>query len=333
MELIMNPKVPGRTVTGLAAICLACVTQPTRAEAAEPFPTRPVKIVTQAAAGSALDVLTRIVADRLSKTWTAGVVVENRPGAGGALAAGAVTSAVKDGHTLLHAAASIYTILPAEAAKPAIDPDRDLVPVAHMGDLPLVIAVPKASRITTLAALISEAKTSPGKLNVGTNGAGSFPWLAASLLIEKTGASMTIVPYARGGAPAILNDLLGERLHLTVEAISGLKGALDSGQLRALAVTSASRLPGFKEVPTVAETTPGFTAIGWSILAAPAGTPDAIVAEIDKATSAAMADPLVKERLANLGVFPRAMAPAELRTFIAGEQRIWWPLVKAQGQR
>lgn len=222
--------------------------------------------------------------------------------------------------------------LPVETPKPEIDPGRDLVPIAHIGDLPLVVAVPKDSRAATLAALLAEAKASPGKLNVGTNSVGSFPWLAASLLNEKTGASMTIVPYARGGAPAILNDLLGDRLHLTIEAISGLKGALDGGQVRALAVTSASRLPGYAELPTVAESVPGITAVGWSILAAPTGTPDAVINQVHRAVKDVMADSQVQAHLASLSVFPRSMTPAELLAFITTEQQLWWPVVKAHVQ-
>lgn len=296
---------------------------------AQPYPSRPVKIVTQAAAGSAIDVLLRVVSNQMAKSWTSGVVIENRAGAGGALAAGTVAGAAKDGYTLLHAAASLYTVYPAESAKPALDPDRDLVPVAYMGDLPLVIAVPKSQPSMTLGQLIGEARKAPGVLNVGTNGTGTFPWLAATLLIEKAGAPMTIVPYARGGAPAILNDILGGRLHVTVEAVSGLKGAVESGELRPLAVTTASRLPGLPNLPTAAETVPGFTALGWSVLAAPAGTPEAVMNEIDRAVKTALADAKVREQLANLSVYPRTKTATELRQFITTEQQTWWPRVRA----
>lgn len=296
---------------------------------AQPYPSHAVKIVTQAAAGSAIDVLLRVVSNQMAKSWTSGVVIENRAGAGGALAAGTVAGAAKDGYTLLHAAASLYTVYPAESAKRALDPDRDLVPVAYMGDLPLVIAVPKSQPSMTLGQLIGEARKAPGALNVGTNGTGTFPWLAATLLIEKAGAPMTIVPYARGGAPAILNDILGGRLHVTVEAISGLKGAVESGELRSLAVTTASRLPGLPNLPTAAEAVPGFTALGWSVLVAPAGTPEAVINEIDRAVKTALADAKVREQLANLSVYPRTMTATELRQFITTEQQTWWPRVRA----
>lgn len=296
---------------------------------AETYPSRPVKIVTQAAAGSALDVLVRVAANQMTKAWPAGVVVENKPGAGGAVAAQAVISAPKDGYTLMHAGASLYTILPAESDKPPINPDRDLVAVAHLGDLPLIIAVPNGHPALTLSQLMADARKSPGKLTVGTNSAGSLPWFAASLLAEKAEVPLSIVPYARGGAPAILNDLLGDRLHATVEAVTGLKGALESGQLRALAVTTPERVPGLSDLPTVAETIPGFSATGWSLLAAPIGTPEAVLGEIERAVKAAYSDPAVRQQLANLSVYPRNLTASELRKLIAEEQRIWWPRVKA----
>lgn len=296
---------------------------------AEPYPTRPVKIVTQAAAGSALDVLVRVAANEMVKSWPSGVIVENKPGGGGVVAAQAVLSAAKDGYTLMHAGASLFTILPAESAKPAINPDRDLVPVAHLGELPLVIAVPRGHPALTLSQLLAAGRESPGKVSVGTNSVGSLPWFIASLLVDKTGSQLLIVPYARGGAPAILNDLLGERLDATVEGMAGLKGALDSGQLRALAVTTTTRLPGLPAIPTVAETVPEFSATGWSLLAAPAGVPETVTSEIERAVKKAYADPAVQERLSKLSVYPRDMTAAELRRFIADEQRIWWPRVKA----
>lgn len=296
---------------------------------AETYPSRPVKIVTQAAAGSALDVLVRFVANQMAKSWPAGVVVENKPGGGSAIAAQSVIAAPKDGYTLMHAGASLYTVLPAESDRPLVDPDRDLVPVAHLGDLPLVIAVPKGHPALTLGQLIDEARKSPGKVMVGTNSAGSLPWFAASLLAEKAEAPLTIAPYARGGAPAILNDLLGDRLQATVEAITGLRGAIDSGQLRALAVMTPERLPGLSNIPTAAETVSGFNVTGWSLLVAPTGTPEPVISEIERAVRAAYSDPAVRLQLANLNVYPRNLTTSELRKLIAEEQRIWWPRVKA----
>lgn len=313
----------------LATIGLVLGLLPGNAVVAQPYPSGPVRIVTQAAAGSAIDVLLRVVSNEMAKAWTAGVIVENRAGGGGAIAAGIVAGAPKDGHTLLHAAASLYTVYPAESAKPALNPDRDLVPVGYLGDLPLIVAVPKSQSLKTLGQLVALARKSPGALNIGTNGTGTFPWFAASLLVDKAVAPMTIVPYARGGAPAILNDMLGGRIHSTVEAFSGLKGALDGGELRALAVTTATRLPGLPDLPTAGETVTGFSAVGWSLLAAPAGTPEVVINAIDRAVKVALASTKVREQLANLGVFPRPMTPAELRQFITAEQNMWLPRVKA----
>ena len=324
----MSSSVVARTVACLAWVGWS-ISLTSTAVSADDYPARPIKIVSQSAAGSALDVLGRTVAQHLAKSWTSGVIIENRPGAGGAIAAQSVIGTPKDGYTLLHAAASLFTIYPAEHAKAAFDVDRDLIPVAHLGELPLMLAVPTTGDIATLSQLIAEARQQPGKFNLGTNGAGSFPHLAASLFVAKAGAPMTLVPYAQGGAPAILNDLLANRVHVAVEAVAGFKGAVASGHLRALAVMSAHRLPVFPDVPTVGETLPGFTAVGWSVLAAPAGTPAPIVAKINAAVKAALDDPALKQRLADLGVYPRVFTPAELSVFIQAEQRVWWPLVKA----
>lgn len=312
----------------LAASSIAPTTS--AVHAADAYPSRPVKIISQAAAGSALDIFGRIIADQLAKSWSAGVVVENRPGAGGAIAAQSVISGAKDGYTMLHAAASLFTIAPAGTDQLAFDVNRDLVPVAHLGELPLLIAVPKAIGIESLAELIAQARREPGKLNIGTNGAGSFPHLAAALFTQKANAPMTVVPYARGGAPAILNDLLGNRIQVTVEAVSGVKGALEAGQLNALAIMTSSRQPAFPDLPTAGETVPGFTAVGWSVLAAPSGTPAPIAAQAEAAVRVTLSDPTVRKRLADLGVYPRPFSPAELAAFIEAEQRTWWPVVKAQ---
>jgi tripartite-type tricarboxylate transporter receptor subunit TctC len=319
-----------RAAVACVALAASGSVSATRAvHAGDEYPSRPVKIVSQAAAGSALDIFGRIIAEYLAKSWRSGVVIENRPGAGGRVAAQSVIGGAKDGYTLLHAAASLFTISAAESDKPAFDVNRDLIPVAHLGELPLLIAVPKSLGIESLAELIAQAKREPGKLNIGTNGAGSFPHLAAILFTQQAEAPMTLVPYARGGAPAILNDLLGNRIHVTVEAVSGVKGALESGQLKALAIMASARQPAFPNLPTVGEEVPGFTAVGWSILAAPRGTPAPVVAKIEAAVRAALGDPTVRQRLADLGVYPRSFSPDELAAFIEAEQRTWWPQVRA----
>ena len=324
-----------RTSSGFAmtVACLAgvgsSISLASTAASANDYPARPVRIVLQAAAGSSPDVVGRTVAQHLAQSWKVGVVIENRPGAGGGIAAKSVIGAANDGYTLLLASASLFTIYPAEHGKAVFDVDRDLIPVAHLGEMPFMVVVPSTGGLATFTQLIAEARREPGKFNLGTNGAGSLPHLAASLLVAKAGAPMTLVPYAQGGAPAILNDLLANRVHLTVESVAGLKGAVASGHLRALAVMSADRLPLFPDVPTVGETLPGFTAVGWSVLAAPAGTPAAIVAKINQAVKAALDDATLRQRLADLGVYPRTFSSTELAAYIRAEQGLWWPLVKA----
>ena len=296
--------------------------------AASDYPARPVKIIGQSAAGSTLDVLTRITAEELTEYWGRHVIVENRVGSIGLFAAQATIRAPADGFTLLGAGASLFTILPVRHKDPSFDVNRDLEPVAHLGDIPLLIAVSKSLGVNSLEDLIALAKAEPTKLNIGTNAAGSFSHLVASLLVERAEAPMLVVPYT-GGAPITLADILGGRVHVTIEGISGVLGALQSGDLKALAVTSRERLPNFPDIPTVAETLPSFAAVGWSILAAPAATPPALLDKINADLSQVLARQAVNQRFQMLGAYVRPLSRAALVDFIRAEQELWWPQVRA----
>jgi tripartite-type tricarboxylate transporter receptor subunit TctC len=292
------------------------------------FPVRPVKIVLPIPAGSALDVATRAVGERLTSRWGQQVIVEARPGAGGALAAQAVASAQPDGYTLLGAAGSIFQILPAQKGKIAIDVNRDFVHVGMIGSGTLFVAVPPRLGITTFPQFVALAKSKPQEILVGTNGTGTLPNFAGLAIAKKGNIPITVVPYAQGGTLAAITDIMGGRVHATIEAIAGLRGQLQSGDLKLIGVMSDKRDPEYPDVPTIAETVPGLTAIGFMSLAAPAGTPADVVRRLNEALNESLATTNVRQRFAELSASIKIMTSEETKSFVENEEKLWWPLVR-----
>lgn len=310
---------------GLLWICAAGV--PARAQT---YPTHPVRLISDSAPGSAIDVTMRIIAEGLSKVWGQQAVVLNQPGAGGAIAAHAAAAAVPDGYTLFMPALSAFVALPGKADNLPIVVPRDFTPIGYLGGAPLFITVAPSVGVKTLPDLIALAKKEPGKLAYGANGVGRLTHLTGELLQSRAGIKLLMVPYS-GGTTQVLNDMMGGRIALTLDSYSGIAGAVAAGNARPLAVASLQRLANFPNMPTVAETLPGFVALGWQVLVAPAGTPEAIVqkanADLLKVTGAAD----VRERLAQFGREEVAMSPAETLAFIQNEQKTWAPILKQIG--
>ena len=280
-------------------------------------------------AGTALDVVTRIVGEQLTKDLGQQVIVENRPGASGQLAAQAVATSSTDGYTLLGGASSIWTILPAQKKDLPFDVGRDFVQIGMLvASGPMYIAVSPKSGIDSFADLAAHARAKPGEVVFGTNGAGSLPHFAAMALAKHGNLPITIVPYNQGGTPAVISDMMAGRVHATIEAVFGLRGHLQSGDIKLLAVMSPERDPVFPEVPTAASTVPGIEAVGFMSLAAPHGTPPAVTECLAGALTRAMATSVVRQRFAELGVHAKSLSPAETTSFIEGQERIWWPLVR-----
>lgn len=295
---------------------------------AQNYPTHPVRLISDSAPGSAIDVTMRIIAARLSKVWGEQAVVVNEPGAGGAIAAHAAAAAAPDGYTLFMPALSAFVALPGKADNLPIEVPRDFTPVGYLGGAPLFVTAAPWVGVTTLPELIALAKKEPGKLAYGANGVGRLTHLTGELLQSRAGIKLLMVPYSGGGTTAVLNDMMGGRIALTFDSYSGIAGAVAAGNARPLAVASLQRLANFPNVPTVAETLPGFAAVGWQVLVAPAGTPDAIVqkanAALLKVTNAAD----VRQRLAQFGREEVAMSPEQTLAFIQSEQKIWAPVLR-----
>ena len=293
------------------------------------YPDRPIKVIMPVPPGTALDVVTRVIAEQMSATLGQQIVVEPRPGAGGLLAAQAVASAPADGYTLLGGAAGIFTILPGQNEKLPLDVLRDFTHAGMIvGRSAVFVAVPPKLGVKTFAEFAALAKAKPEQVVVGTNGAGTLPHYAGLLLQRKGRLPLTIVPYNQGGTPAVVADVLGGRVQAIIEASFGLRGQLQSGDLQLIGVFADERDPAFPSVPTVTETLPGLTAVGFMTLAAPARTPEAVVQRLNEGLNKALETPAVRKRFAELGVPISIVTPAQAKAFVEQQSKIWWPLVK-----
>ena len=313
----------------LAAILAAASIGATPASAQDNFPTKAIRIVLPVPAGSALDIATRAIGDQLSSRWGQQVLIEARPGAGGLIAGQAVANAAPDGYTLVGGPASLFTILPAQKDKLPIDVNRDFTQIGMIvASGVMFIAVSPKLGVAMFPEFVALAKSKPGQIAVGTNGAGTLPHFAGLVLEKKGNIPITVVPYNQGGTMAAVADIMGGRVHGTIEAVFGLRGPLQSGDLKLIGQMAPQREPEFADVPTVAETIPGLSAIGFMSLAAPARTPEHIIRRLSEGLSQALDSPSVKQRFADIGVPIRNMTPAQTKAFIENEQKIWWPLVK-----
>jgi tripartite-type tricarboxylate transporter receptor subunit TctC len=312
-----------------AALSLILATAAGAAQA-EDYPTRPVRLITDGAAGSAIDVPMRIIADGLSRLWGQQAVIINQPGAGGAIAARAAASAVPDGYTFGMPAVSAFVALPGDADNLPIQVPRDFVPVGSLGGAAMFITAAAWLEVKTLPDLIALAKQRPGELAYGTNGRGRLTHLTGELLQSQSGIKLLMVPYS-GGTAQVLNDMMGKRLALAFDSYSGVAGAIQAGSVIPLAVAATKRLDLFPDLPTAAETLPGFESGGWQVLVAPVGTPDAIVRKVNADLNKALNDPDVQQRLAKLGRTYVPMSPAETLDFIHNEQKKWAPILAQIG--
>jgi tripartite-type tricarboxylate transporter receptor subunit TctC len=306
----------------LAALTLVALTLGAHAQ---DYPSRPVKVIISITAGAGPDVITRIVGEHLGKLWGQQVVVENRPGAGGAIAVRAAGASAPDGYTLYVAVASNFLALPEMLAKLPHDVARDFVPIGFVGAHPMVIGASAELGVDTLPALIALAKQRPGAFNIGISTRGSLPHLTAEWLRMAGGVDMTIVHYP--GAPQALADLMGGRIHVVIESLATFAPAIAAGKLKPLAVATAQRLKTAPDLPAVAETLPGFLAMGWFALMAPPGTPEPIARKVSADLRTVLAQPEAVRRLTEIGTYLEPMSPDELVSFIRKQQQAWKPVL------
>jgi tripartite-type tricarboxylate transporter receptor subunit TctC len=307
----------------IGLLLLATITLPAQAQ---DYPSRPVRIITDSAPGSAIDVILRIVAARLTQMWGQQVVAANHPGAGGSIAARVAAQAAPDGYTLFIPALSTFVAPPGAAANLPLMVPRDFTAVGYFGGSPMFITAGSWVGVNTLPELIALAKKKPGEIAYGTNGPGRLTHLTGELLASRAGIKLLMVPYS-GGTAQVLTDIMGKRIPMVIEAYSGLAGAIQAKTIVPLAVASPQRLPDFAGVPTVAETLPGFQAGGWQVLVAPVGTPEAVIRKLNADLIAAVRHPDTRKQLQRFHRDERAYSPTETAAFIQSEQKTWAPVL------
>jgi tripartite-type tricarboxylate transporter receptor subunit TctC len=293
------------------------------------FPDRPIRMIVGFAAGGSTDVAARIVAQRMSEVLGQSVLVENRTGASGLIAAEDVVKSPPDGYTLMMASQTVLAVVPRLYRKATVDPVKDFAPVAYCGASPLVLVVNPSFPAHTTAEVIALAKATPGKIIFGTGGVGTTPHIASEMFQYAAGIKMTHVPY-RGEAGAI-NDVVAGQIPAMFANLSAVMGQIKAGTVRAIAVTSPQRSPLVPDVPTVAETLPGFAAETWFGLVAPAGTPPDVIAKLNAAALQALASADTKKRYADLGMTDTSegrTTPEQVDAYIKSEIAKWAKVIK-----
>jgi tripartite-type tricarboxylate transporter receptor subunit TctC len=318
-------KLPHRRRFLHLAAAAAVLPAVSRVASAQTYPVRPVHLIVGFAAGGTTDIIARLTGQWLSERLGRPFVIENRPGAGGKIAAEAVVNALPDGYTLLLASAThaysatLYDNL-------SYDFIRDIVPVASIARLPFVMVVNPSLPAKNVLELIAYAKANPGKINYASPGNGTGQHIYGELFKMLAGVNMVHVPY-KGNTPA-LTDLLGGQVQVLFSDLTSIQYIKD-GRLRALAVTTAKRLNVLPDVPTVGESVPGYEASGWTGIGAPKNTPVEIIDKLNTEINAALADPTFVAHLADLGAEPFANSPADFRKFIIEYTEKWGKVIRA----
>jgi tripartite-type tricarboxylate transporter receptor subunit TctC len=294
---------------------------------AQDYPTRQITIVVPYPPGGGVDVLARVVAEKLSLALKSQVIVDNRGGAGGTLGTRAVARSEPDGHTLLLGHTGTMSINPSLYANAGYDPRKDFAPIGLIASMPVALIAHPSFAPKSVSEFIALAKKEPGKLNIGTSAVGTGSYLCAELFKAMAGLNVTLVPY-RGTGP-LMNDLIGGHVPIAFGVLPPALGNLQAGKLRALAVTGGTRFSQLPNIPTVAESgLPGFDAVLHYGLLAPAGTPKPIIARLNKELRAMVNSDEIKKRIHNEGGDPMTSTPEEYVADIDKEERKWAALIK-----
>ncbi len=313
---------------GMAIGCAIAAVQSAHA-AEQAYPTRPVRLVVALAAGGPTDVVMRVVATKLSEQMGQQIVVDNRPAVGGSLAGEIVSNAPPDGYTLFAGANGTIAIAPNLFAKLPFSVSRDLTPVALIGDSPLAVMVHPSVPAQSMKDFLVLARAKPGAVNYGSSGQGGTGHLATELLCLMASLKMTHVPY-KGAGPSLIG-LVGGEIDLMISGLASGLAYIKQKQVRALAVTSAKRLSQVPEIPTVAETVPGYEAGSWYAILTRAGTPRPIIDRLNREVAIAIKSPDVNSKLVSGGVDPESLTPEQLGEKIRVETERWGKVVKAAG--
>jgi tripartite-type tricarboxylate transporter receptor subunit TctC len=308
---------------GMGAAALAVAAS---SASAQSYPTHPIRLIVGFVPGGPTDVFARLIGEWLSKQFGQPVVIENRPGAGSTIGVEAVVTAPPDGYTLLLVSTSA-AISASYYHNLSFNLVRDIAPVCGVALAPMVMVVNPSVPAKTVPEFIAYANANPGKIVMASVGNGTTPHMAGELFKMMAGVDLLHVPY-RGAAPA-LTDLLGGRAQVMFEAMSSLVGYIQTGKLRALAVTPAARSPVFPDLPTIGEFLPGYEASVWFGIGAPKQTPKAIVDRLNREINAGLNDPTLKARLGDLGVAPLTGSPADFEKLFVGDTEKWAKVMQA----
>jgi tripartite-type tricarboxylate transporter receptor subunit TctC len=310
-----------------AAAALPSVSPPASAEI---YPSRPVRVMVGFAAGQAIDIVTRIVAQSLSERLGQQFIIENRPGGGGNIATESVVRAPADGYTLL-AIGSNNMINATLYQKLNYDFIRDIAPIASVYRVPQVMEVSPSFPAKTVPEFIAYAKAHPGEISFASAGNGSVAHVTGELFKMMTGVDMLHVPYR--GAPPALTDLIGGQVHVMFDNMPSSIEHIRAGRLRPLAVTSTARLQALPEIPTIGDFVPGFETSAWAGIGAPKNTPTEIIDTLNREINAALAEPAVQARITDLGGLVLALTPSAYASLIAQETDKWAKVIKFSGAR
>lgn len=315
-----------RTLAILTAICATALSA-IPAAAQQTYPSKPIRLVVPYPAGGATDFFARLVFTKMSETLGQQVVVENRPGAGTAIGASEVARSAPDGYTLLLGDAGTYAFNPTLYKKLTYDPVRDFSPVSLTGRFALILAVNPSVNAKNVAEFVEAAKSRPGQINYGAPGPGSPIHLAMEFFRQRAGLNMTPIPY-KGGADA-MNDLLGGRISAMFPDIASGLPQIRAGKLRALAVASEKRVAALPDLPTIGESGyPGFEAWAWQGFVAPAKTPRPVIDRLNAAFAKVMADPAIRQKLAESGFEPQTSTPEQFTDYMKAEIAKWAKVIR-----
>ncbi|RZI91789.1 MAG: tripartite tricarboxylate transporter substrate binding protein [Variovorax sp.] len=309
----------------LQGIALALCVAASPATLAQGYPAKPIRLIVPFPAGGATDLFARTLSQKMGEKLGNTLVVDNKPGAGGAIGSDLAAKAAPDGYTLLLATTSTHSVGPAITPKLPYDTVRDFTPIAHVGDAPSIMLVPNSSPAKTVREWIDYARKNPGKLNYASSGNGTIVQLTAELFKSQAGVFVTHIPY-KGTALAI-PDLISGKVDVLFDSLPTGMPHVRDGRLRALGVTSLKRSPLAPELPAIADTLPGFESNTWFGLYGPKALPADLVARINTAANQALADPEVKDKLARLGIEPAISTPQQFATLVATDAAKWKKII------
>jgi tripartite-type tricarboxylate transporter receptor subunit TctC len=307
-----------------AAFAAAC-----GAQAQTDYPSRPIHFIIPFAAGGGSDVAARVIAEPLSQRLGQPVVIENKPGANATIGADLVAKSAPDGYTMLYASPGPQVTNPYLMAKLPYDPVKDLLPVARIGVFTAVLAVNPNVPARTVKELVDYAKANPGKINCSSSGVASGSHLACEYFKSVAGVEIMHIPYK--GTGAAIADLVGGTVQMAIDSMAALLPYIKSGQLRAVAIAQLERSPVLPDVPTLAETYPGFDGSPMNYLVVRGGTPPAIVERLNKELNAVLAMPAVKQKLLDMGVATSPSTPEEMVQQVNSEREKWRKVIEAAG--